>query len=69
MMRNGELTVVIRPEDNSSDEFFIRIPARMLRMAGMRPGGKVVVAIEPCAWDSSDNPVDWHLEVSKAKEE
>ena len=29
-MRNGELTVVIQPEDNSSDEFFIRIPVLLL---------------------------------------
>ena len=68
-MRNGELTVTIQPEDNSSDEFLIRIPAMILKMAGMRPGGKVVVSVEPCSWDSSDNPIDWHLEVSKAKEE
>lgn len=68
-MRNEEAIVTVEPEDNSEDEFFIRVPARLLRMAGMRPGGKVLLSVEECSWDSSDNPVDWHIEMSKFKEE
>ena len=68
-MRNDEAFITIQPDDNSSDEFFIRIPAKMLKMAGMRPGEKVVLSVEPSRWNSPDTPTEWRLEISKIGEE
>ena len=45
------------------DQFFIPIPARLMKEVGLRTGEEVVITVDEHSWDRESRPVSWQLTI------
>ena len=62
-MRNDEAFSVVKRQVGEEDQFFIPIPARLMKEAGLRTEEEVVITVDEHSWDRESRPISWQLTI------